>query len=164
MSGVHEHDGKPCPVEILARGEAVRRLAERYAARDSYLVTMGGGTVSPVLRRTRDLADWVLYADQGSDEVLTVHQDSYYAAYLGLLDFAVPGSVATVLVVPRSEEATAYLGAAMGGQVKPETDIVVAALSTDGPVPYPVLLVEAIESVDPVVGLALRSSEVPNLN
>jgi hypothetical protein len=164
LTGKHEHGGETCPVELIPRSEAIARLAARFKAGDTYFITMGQGTVTPALRRTAGLAGWVLYADRGASEIVAITGDPYYAAYMSLLDFTAPGSVAVVLACPKTEAAGAHLAEALGAALTPKTDILVTATAGDGRMAYPEMLVAAVGQVNEGLGLVLRAGDTARLN
>jgi hypothetical protein len=146
-------------VYTIPRGQAIQELGDLYAAGDSWLVALSMGALNVALGRLGDLDGWTLYADAGMAEALKIVDDVYYASYLAMVDFANPGTMATVMVIPRTAADRDRMAEVMNFDDLSDTQHVIIAVEEEGPVPYPAMLLDGIQLTDPETALGIRARE-----
>ncbi|MDJ0341777.1 hypothetical protein [Streptomyces sp. PH10-H1] len=141
------------------RPQAVKRIADHIADRDSYVITVPPDALTSFAHRLCDIPDWNAYLDNGTGTVL----HTGHALTLLACDLII--ETAAVVIVPKTVP-TAVLTEAVGRDVPADgsQDIVILTGPAGRPVFWPLLLVDAIEIVDPAVAAQLRANQIHNLN
>jgi hypothetical protein len=144
-------------VEIVPRGNTVAVIAARYEKRDAYLVAAGPSQVPSALARLAPVAEAIVYLDQGGETVMSA-TGAALQVMPDLMETAAP--CAAVWVVPKSVSA-ARLGKALGDSIPADgsRDLIVLTADDGNHAAHPLILVDAIERVDPAAAGHIRGTE-----
>jgi hypothetical protein len=144
-------------VKDVPRGDTVAVIAARYKKRDAYLVAAGPGQVPSALARLALVAEATVYLDQGGKTLMSV-TGAALQVMPDLIETAAPA--VAVWVVPKSVPA-ARLGKALGDSIPADgsRDLIVLTADDGKHAAYPLILVEAIEQVDPATAAHIRSAD-----
>ncbi|RPE34776.1 hypothetical protein [Kitasatospora cineracea] len=141
---------------LIPREEAVRRLADTLADRTEYLITIPPG-IGPQLAAGLDRVErWTALLDVGAPEVLSTGDLGAFQQAHGLVP------VGGVLIVPKTvpHQAVSKLVRqripADGSQ-----DVLLITDRNGAPTYWPLLLVDAVDRVDPILAAQLRANSLP---
>lgn len=144
---------------VMTRAEAVRVIAGHIADRTAFVISVPPDFVASAAARLGAVRACTWYADNGSGTVMQLTGTSIRVA--GALDELLPGLTAAVAIVPKTVPA-AELAAAMRHDIPGDGSQDLVLLHDDDAVPFtwPLLLVAALDHVDPGFAARLAADEV----
>ncbi|MFE2828478.1 hypothetical protein [Streptomyces sp. NPDC059271] len=145
--------------DLLTRDDAVRQIAQHIADRDAYVITAPPGALPRLSATLDELPHWTAYLDNGLPVAMRTGNASTLLVADALME------TAGVIVVPKTVPASA-VGQVVGQSMARDgsQDLVVLMPPDGGPIFWPLLFVDALDVVDPVVAAQLRAHHIPNLN
>lgn len=146
---------------LITRRAAVDAIARHLADRTAFVVFAPPAQLAETVRRLHAVPDWTGYLDTG--DPLVTEADSAMCVALGALAgvFGVP--TAAVFVVPKTVPA-ARLGRALGHLIPADGSQDVIGVVDGERVAWPLLLVDALERVDPAAAAHLHANSLARSN
>ncbi|SOB84234.1 hypothetical protein [Streptomyces sp. 1331.2] len=141
---------------LIPRETAVRRLADVLSDRTEYLVTIPPG-VGQALAAGLDLVGhWTAYLDVGAPEVLVT---SDLTTFRGTHMLVPTGGVVTIPKTVHHRAVSRLVRQRIPADGS--RDVLLITDRSGGPTYWPLLLVDAVDRVDPVLAAQLRAHGTP---
>ncbi len=154
----------PVNLAVITRTEAVQDIADHFADRTAYLITVPPELITEMAHLLRHVPDWYCYLNDGTDAVLrATDPGTLLAARTATSLFGIP--CIGVLVIPKTVKA-ATIRRIFGDTIPTDGSRNVLTLQgpDDNEIKWPALLVEALDIADPAGAASIRANQTANLS